>query len=185
MYLESTPDWRLGEVELFLLESEHATPSYVNWLNDPRINRFLESRFTTHTLEGTREFVRQCRADATTLFLGIRSHALDGRHIGNVKLAPIDSRHGLGEIGIIVGEPDAWGRGIATGTLTILKGIAQRQLGLRKLTAGVYASNVGSRRAFEHAGFILEGTRRAHFLLDGRPEDMHLLAVWLDETQHQ
>lgn len=179
MHLDATPDWRLGDVELFLLEPELVSAAYVGWLNDPRVNRFLESRFVTHTLEGTREFVRQCRADAGTLFLGIRSHALDGRHIGNVKLAPIDRRHGLGEIGILIGEPDAWGRGVASSTLAILKTIAQRQLGLRKLTAGVYISNVGSRKAFERVGFIVEGTRRAHFLLDGQPEDMQLLATWL------
>jgi len=180
MHLPATPDWRLDEVELFLLEPEHVGPDYVRWLNDPQINRFLESRFVAHTLDSTRDFVRQCRQDPGTLFLGIRSHALAGRHVGNVKLAPIDRRHGLGEIGILIGEPQAWGRGLGSTTLAILSTIARTQLGLRKLTAGCYASNVGSRKAFERVGFVLEGVRRAHFLLDGKPEDLELMATWLD-----
>lgn len=179
MDLRPTPEWRHGDVELFLLEPEHVGRDYVRWLNDPRVNRYLESRFVEHTLDSTREFVRNGRADPGTLFLGIRSDALDGRHVGNVKLAPIDRRHGLGEIGILVGEPDAWGRGIASSALLALSAIARTQLGLRKLTAGCYASNVGSRKAFERAGFTVEGIRRDHFLLDGNPEDLQLLGKWL------
>jgi RimJ/RimL family protein N-acetyltransferase len=183
MELPTTPDWRHRDVELFLLEPGHVGCDYVRWLNDPRVNRYLESRFVEHTLDSTREFVRQCRADTGTLFVGIRSHALGGRHVGNVKLAPIDRRHGLGEIGILVGEPDAWGRGIASGALLALSAIAQRQLSLRKLSAGCYASNIGSRKAFEHAGFTVEGVRSGHFLLDGKPEDLVLLGRWLPQPQ--
>jgi hypothetical protein len=31
-------------------------------------------------------------------------------------------------------------------------------------------------RAFIKAGFVVEGRRAAHFILDGRPEDLVLLA---------
>ncbi len=108
-----------------------------------------------------------------------------GRHVGNVKLAPIDRRHGLGEVGILVGEPDAWGRGIASSALLAISAIAQNQLSLRKLTAGCYASNVGSRKAFERAGFTVEGVRRDHFILDGRPEHLQLLGKWLTPLKLQ
>jgi RimJ/RimL family protein N-acetyltransferase len=49
-------------------------------------------------------------------------------------------------------------------------------LGIRKLTAGCYASNIGSAKAFLRAGFHIEARRPAHFILDGRPEDLVLLA---------
>jgi RimJ/RimL family protein N-acetyltransferase len=57
--------------------------------------------------------------------------------------------------------------------------IACEELGLRKLTAGCYASNVGSVRAFCKAGFAVEGCRKAHFMLDGRTEDLLLLARFI------
>lgn len=180
MELDLTAAWQDETVSLFLLDEEHVSADYVRWLNDPRVNRFLESRFAVHDEEGTRAFVRHCRADAGTLFFGIRACALDQRHVGNIKLGPIDRHHRLGEIGILVGEPDAWGRGIATHAIARLADIARAQLGLRKLTAGCYASNVGSERAFARAGFEREGVRRAHFLLDGQPEDLVLMARWLD-----
>ena len=122
-----------------------------------------------------RGFVGSQLVSDGSLFLGIRSLALGGRHVGNIKLAPIDRRHGQGEIGVLVGEPEAWGRGLASGAIAQLASIAREELGLRKLTAGCYASNAGSERAFVKAGFAVEGRRPAHFLLDGRPEDLVLM----------
>lgn len=180
MHLQPAGHWQRDDVALFLLDETDVDDRYVHWLNDPEVNRFLESRFARHTLASTREFVRAARASAATLMLGIRAPGPGGRHVGNIKLGPIDTHHGLGEIGLLIGEPAARGRGIGRTAIAILCDIAQRQLGLRKLTAGCYASNAGSERAFLAAGFIVEARRPRHFLLDGQPEDLVLMARWFD-----
>jgi RimJ/RimL family protein N-acetyltransferase len=178
MFLAASERWRNDAVELFLLEPAQVSDAYVAWLNDPAVSRFLESRFAVHDLASTRAFVQQALDDQKVLFLGIRSRAL-GRHVGNIKLGPIDRRHGLGEVGIMIGDRGAWGRGVASAAIACLAEIARAELGLRKLTAGCYASNEGSKRAFEKAGFAVEGRRPAHFLLEGRPEDRLLLARFI------
>lgn len=175
MRIAPSERWRTSTIECFLLEPDLVTDAYVGWLNDPEVNRFLESRFEVHDLAGVRQFVAGQLADARALFLGIRSLAL-GRHVGNIKIGPIDRRHGLGEVGIMIGDRDAWGRGVGSEAIRVIADIARHELGLRKLTAGCYASNTGSTRAFVKAGFIIEGTRPAHFLLDDRPEDLILMA---------
>lgn len=179
MYLKSTPFWESDTVGLFLLEPSDVTLSYVSWLNDPVVNRHLESRFVTHTLESTKEFVRGCRENSNDLFLGIRSRELNQRHVGNIKLGPIDRQHGRGEIGILIGEREAWGHGIGSQAIDMLCTIAKNQLYLRKITAGCYGSNTGSERAFLKARFEIEGRRREHFMLDGKTEDLVLMARWL------
>jgi [ribosomal protein S5]-alanine N-acetyltransferase len=176
MIATPTSRWLGADIELFLLEESHVGMHYVAWLNDPDVNRYLESRFGTHTLESTRAFVRDCRAHEQVLMLGIRSQALSGRHVGNIKLQPIDRRHGLGEVGILIGDRAAWGQGIATQAIAALCAIAQHELGLRKLTAGCYASNAGSERAFVRAGFEVEGRRPRHFVIDGLFEDLVLMS---------
>lgn len=175
MLREATPRWCGVGVELFLLAPEHVTDVYVGWLNDSQINCYLESRFAVADLDSTRRFVANALASATTLFLGIRSRS-SGRHIGNIKLGPIDHHHGLGEIGVMVGDRASWGQGAASEAISLMTSIAREELGLRKLTAGCYASNVGSLQAFCRAGFQVEGRRVAHFILDGQPEDLILLA---------
>lgn len=179
MRMECTPRWRSERAELFLLEPAHVGPAYVGWLNDPEINRYLESRFAVHDEEGTRAFVASVLASDHSVFFGIRSPALGGRHVGNVKLGPIDRRHGLGEVGILIGDKAAWGQGLASAAIAQVAVIAREELGLRKLSAGCYGGNGGSARAFEKAGFALEGRRPQHFLLDGRPEDLLFLGCIL------
>lgn len=174
MRLAATEDWADDKVALFLLRPEDVSDAYLGWLADSDISRFLESRFDTHDRESVEAYVGGMLASERDLFLGIFDKSL-GRHVGNIKLGPIDRRHGLGEIGIMIGDRAAWGRGIGTAAIRILEAIAREPLGLRKLTAGCYASNLGSSKAFEKAGFAVEGVRRAHYLLDGRPEDGVLL----------
>jgi ribosomal-protein-alanine N-acetyltransferase len=164
----------LDGVSLFLLTPDLVGDAYVGWLNDPVVNRYLESRFAAHTLESTREFVRAMNESADNLLLGIRS-AQTGGHVGNIKIGPLNRQHGTGEIGILVGERSAWGKGIATAAIRIMCDIARESLALRKVTAGCYASNVGSQRAFEKAGFEVEGIRREQLLCEGVPEDLVLL----------
>jgi len=166
-------------VSLFVLTPEHVGQAYVSWLNAPEINRYLESRFAVHSVETTRAFVAATSASADNLFLGIRSRALN-RHVGNIKLGPIDRHHATADVGILVGDRAAWGQGVASAAIGLVCGIARNQLNLRKLTAGCYASNGGSRRAFEKAGFVVEGVRPAQFLLDGRPEDLVLMGRILE-----
>jgi [ribosomal protein S5]-alanine N-acetyltransferase len=174
MRLPASSRWIGASVELFLLTPEAVGAAYVGWLNDPLVNRYLESRFALATRESTCAFVAKCLEDPNTLFLGIRSTAL-GRHVGNIKLGGIDRHHGLAEVGIMVGDRAAWGQGIATQAIERLADIAAAELRLRKLSAGCYASNSASARAFAKAGFCLEATRPAHFVLDGCPEDGLLL----------
>lgn len=175
MRLAPTFPWSTERVELFVLEPSHVTDEYVSWLSDPVVNRFLESRFSHHDRESTLAYVSGMLANPDVLMLGIRSIELD-RHVGNIKLAPIDRHHGLGEIGLLIGDRLTWGRGVGSDSIALMVSIAARQLGLRKLTAGCYASNVGSARAFKKAGFSLEGVRKNHFLLDGVNEDLLLMA---------
>lgn len=180
MNIPASTWWSDDQVALFLLTPDHVSDAYVAWLQDERINRYLESRFARHDLASTRDFVAQMLASPHQLMLGIRSLALDGQHIGNIKIGPIDRQHGLGEVGILLGDPQSWGKGIGRAAIARLTDIARRDLGLRKLTAGCYASNIGSEKAFRAAGFEVEGVRRRHFLLNGQPEDLTLLGYWIN-----
>jgi ribosomal-protein-alanine N-acetyltransferase len=165
-------------IHVFVLRPEHVTDAYVSWLNDPDVNQFLESRFTKHTLESTRDYVTRTLESPDNLFLGIHSTEL-ARHVGNIKIGPINKQHRTGEVGIMIGDKSAWGRGIGTAAIKAMSEIARTDLGLRKVTAGCYASNGGSQWAFEKAGYMVEGVRRKQFLLDGAEEDLVIMGQLL------
>jgi ribosomal-protein-alanine N-acetyltransferase len=155
---------------------------YVAWMTDPEVTRFLESRFESHTQDSLRRYVEEIDGRADTLFFAI-VELPGGRHVGNVKIGPIDPRHGTADLGILIGEKDCWGRGYAAEAIALATREAFARLGARKLTASCYGNNTGSARAFLRAGWQAEGTRPAQFVgVDGEPQDQMLLGILREDA---
>ncbi len=132
---------------------------YLAWMNDPVTTQFLESRFTQWTRENLLEYVRRDARSDTVSSLAICLAESD-RHVGNIRLSSIDRYHGHAALGLIIGETDCRARGIGTSAIRLACAYAFDTLGLRRITAGCYASNKASLRAFEKAGFAIEGRLR-------------------------
>ena len=158
-----------------LIETD-ANDTYLGWLNDPEVNRYLESRHKKQALKGLRAYIKETISEPANLFLAIVLKS-NNRHIGNIKLGPIDNNHRLGDIGLIIGEKDCWGKGYATEAISLLVNYAFKQLGLHKLTAGCYANNEGSAKAFIKAGFTDEGRLKSQYYCDGGYVDRICLGV--------
>lgn len=177
--MQSKNDLRLSGVlplrgkTVFLREIEptDATPTYLGWMQDAGLTRFMESRLTRHTLETLHDFV-QARRQSEVEWMFAICEAGSGAHIGNIKLGPVHPHHLRADIGIIIGDRKWHGKGIATESICLVTTFAFQILGLGKLTAGIYAENEGSRRAFEKAGFEVEGVLRSHALSHGSREDV-------------
>jgi RimJ/RimL family protein N-acetyltransferase len=149
---------------------------YHRWMNDPEVTRHLESRFFPLAQESLRDYVRKMRGDRDNLFLAIVLHEGE-RHIGNIKLGPINWIHRTGDIGLLLGEKSCWGKGYATEAIRCITTHAFDVLNLHKLTASCYHTNLGSARAFLKAGFVQEGVRRSQFYSDGVYVDQVLLGL--------
>lgn len=158
-----------------------ATDEYCSWLNDKNVNRYLESRFRQFTVEDIADFISSCNASSNTLLLGLIRRTT-GKHIGNIKIGPIDRNHGLGDIGLLIGESGEWGLGLAREAIKALTEYALGPLDLHKVTAGCYEGNIASRKAFESCGFVVEGVRQKHYRSDGRWEDAILMARIADDS---
>lgn len=153
-----------GIVSLRRLDEDDVTETYLSWMNDPRVTRYMESRFVQHSMESLWYFV------ATKPVFGI---FVGGEHVGNIKL-DIDEHHRRGNIGILIG-PEHWWKGYATKAIKLETEYAWF-IGLHKVTASAYAKNIGSIRAFEKAGFVREAVLKDHWLVDGEYQDGILMA---------
>lgn len=167
---------RTARLELRNLEPADATARYVGWLNDPEITRFLEVRFHTHTIESTADFIRGVNASPDTILFGL---FVDGgrRHIGNIKLGPINPHHRRADIGLMIGDREEWGKGYATEAISMVTAFGFQELGLTKITAGCYAANRGSLKAFEKAGFLMEACLPNHWITQEGPDDELLMGL--------
>ncbi len=144
---------------------------YVAWLNDPVIKRFLETRHSDQTLDSVKGFVAGVNARPDEHLFGI--FLKDGdRHIGNIKVGPIGRHHPVGDVSLLIGARDCWGKGYAAEAIDAVSRYAFDKLGILKLSASMYAENLGSYRAFLKVGYKDEGRRRAHYLIEGRMCDV-------------
>ncbi len=160
------PPTLTGEAVLIrALLPEDGNETYAGWMNDRGIVEYTESRFASHTPDDLKRYIQGVRNDPYSHMWAI-CNVVSGDHVGNIKLGPVNAHHQFGDIGLIIGERAAWGRGFATEAISLVCKFAFQQLRLHKVTASMYEENVGSRRAFEKAGFSVEGIRASQFLLN-------------------
>ncbi|MBM3516534.1 MAG: GNAT family N-acetyltransferase [Alphaproteobacteria bacterium] len=144
------------------LVPDDAEGPYRTWLRDAEITRFLEVRHAPPDGAALRAYIAGMGATAENLLLGI---FLDGgrRHIGNIKLGPIDARYRRADLGLLIGDRTEWGKGYGSEAIDAVSGHAFGALGLKRVGAGCYANNLSSIRAFLKVGFREEGRRPQYY----------------------
>lgn len=148
------------------LQKTDVTKQYVKWLNSKKINQFLESRFKKHNKKSIENYIKKMNKNPDILFLAIIRKD-DNRHIGNIKLGPIDWNHKFGEIGIMIGDENSLGKGYGTDAIKLISDFGFDHLKLHKIGAGIYENNVGSIKAFLKAGFFIDGIRYKQYIHKG------------------
>ncbi len=136
-----------------LLQPSDATERYASWLNDTETNKYLETRKAT--TDDLCRYIKEKIESPNALFFGIFD-AKDDKHIGNVKLEPIDREKSFATVGIIIGEAEYRGIGIGTEVINRLAGFVFTELCLAEINLGVIAENKPAIRAYEKCGFVID-----------------------------
>ena len=158
------------------LNSGHARGDYLKWMNDPLVTEYLISETREYGAGELAEYIDTQNRDQNVLLLG--AFLKDGeRHIGNIKLRGLAGLHRRADMGIIIGDPELWGKGYATEAIRRVTEYSFTTLNLHKIEAGCLDLNTGSLQAFKNAGFKEEGLRRGQFLYKGQWIDEVLLAA--------
>ncbi len=143
------------------------------WANDPELMRLLDRARPISDVEHEKWFA--ALHDKTDCVYFAIETVKDARHIGNVWLWNIDSRHRRAELRILIGSHTDHGRGAGTEAISLLCGYAFERLNLHKVYAYVLGINERARHAFERAGFVLEGTLHEDRWVNDAYTDVYLL----------
>jgi RimJ/RimL family protein N-acetyltransferase len=142
------------------------------WANDPAIMRLMDRARPVSTAEHEAWFLALAgRGDCE--YFAIETAE---QHVGNAWFFAIDRRHRKAELRIVIGEPAARGKGYGAEAIDRLCHHGFDELGLHRIYAFALAINPAARRAFERAGFVLEGTLRDDRWSDQGFVDAYLLA---------
>ncbi len=153
---------------------------YFDWLNDYEVTRFTESGRFPNTPTAMESYYRSVILNAANIALAVVEKQTD-RHIGNVKIGPINWVHRCAEFGILIGEKDCWGKGYGTEATSLMLRYSFQRLNLHKIVLGVHSGHIGAIRAYERAGFRVEGQLREALFLDGSYCDKVLMGVTAEQ----
>lgn len=157
------------------LSLAHCSQDYVGWLNDKEVYLYLETG-GDYTRDKLEEYLRDVEKN-DILFWGIHIKEND-LHIGNIKIDPINKKHGLGEYGIMMGRKTEWGKGYAKEASKKVIDFCFHNLDLRKITLGVVSDNLSAVSLYLKLGFIQEGVLKKHGQYSGKYCDIIRMALF-------
>ena len=158
------------------LQKSDLEGDYFDWLNDAEVTKFMDSGVFPNTIEKMEEFYRNTVMSSNNVIFAIVDKETD-KHIGNIKLGPINWITGIATLGIMIGNKEFWGKGYGTEAIKLVLDYAFKRLNLHKVTAGIAAIHQASIKAFQGAGFEIEAQLKSQFFLDGKYYDSLYLGI--------
>ena len=123
--------------KIFLKEltRKDVTKNYVEWMNDYEVVEYTEQKYKKHTTKNVTKFVINKQKSKNEFLYGIYLKNKKKKHIGNIKLGPINFIHRYGEISYFIGDKSYWGKNYATKAISEIIKIAKNEFKLKKTTS--------------------------------------------------
>lgn len=150
-------------------------PTCLRWINDPEVTRTLMIYTPLNELR-EREWFERHYKDDREIILALALQEKD-KHLGNVGLHRIDWKNRHGELGIMIGEKDEWGKGYGGEAIGLILRYGFERLNLHRIYLRVYANNQRALRCYEQAGFRREGVQRESHFAQGRYWDTLMMGI--------
>jgi RimJ/RimL family protein N-acetyltransferase len=165
-------------VDLVPPEAEDAA-TLARWLNDPAVWVPYVRHWPTN-VETEQQWISSqlSRRDELNFMIFEKS---TGQPVGLAGLRSLDAANGTGRLGLLIGEAERRGRGLATEAVKLLVNYGFDYLGLRRVNLSVLADNAAALGLYEKLGFVREGVERKAVLRGGKYVDVVHLAVFAEE----
>jgi RimJ/RimL family protein N-acetyltransferase len=159
-------------------------PLFVAWLTDPAVRGGISLYLPLGMAEEEKWFEQMIERPQDERGLTVEiPHGEGWRPIGSTSLFSIDWRIRSAEFGILIGDRTVWNQGYGTEVTELMLDHAFGTLNLNRLQLRVNLTNPGARRAYEKAGYNLEGTMREAVYAGGSYSDLELMSVLRSEWE--
>ena len=127
---------------------------WLNWNNDKDCQKYMPEPFEVRTILNEEVFFQEATNEEDGIYWTIEDSSTL-TPIGIVSVTEINTHHGLGEIGIIIGQKSYDRKGIASNVISKILDYC-KNIGLRRITAEYEEGNIAMQKALEKNNFILE-----------------------------
>lgn len=163
-------------IELKPLRKEDVTPFY-SWLNEEDVIKYSMSVFQRlSSKEEIKQWFDHLFEEQNTYNIGIYLSATN-ELVGYAGISEISTMNKSGEYFIFIGDKKQWGKGIGTQVTKQVVAYGFEQLQLNRIMLTVSQPNIGGVKAYEKAGFIVEGILKEACYRDGVFHDKIVMAM--------
>lgn len=159
-------------------------PALARWHDDAGFLRLLNAcAAKPQTPDDVTKWLEEAQKASDGYLFAIRQR--DGDELlGFIEIDGILWTHGVGWLGIGIGERENWGQGIGGEAMRLALNFAFNELNLHRIQLTVFAYNERAIALYEKLGFVREGAYREALHRDGQRYDMFLYGLlrreWLD-----
>ena len=158
-----------------------ADKKYLSWLNDKEVNQYLETRHQQQTINSIKQYIKENNDNSILMAICIRKN---NKHIGNIKIGPINYFHKTADISYFIGDKNEWGKGYATNAVKLSVKYSFQTLNLTKCSAGVYKNNIGSSKVLLKSGFFRDASLKSEFIFNSKRVD-HIIYSILNKKNNE
>lgn len=155
----------VGErIYLRKLELSDKSQQYLNWLNDPQVQKYTRRRGRTLTMKDIEDFLQfmEFSRDYHCAIITVNNKI----HIGNISINSIDELNKSAEISIMIGDKNYWGKGYGKDAIELATKYAFENLKLHRIWAE--SPNPAFNKMIEKMGWMHESVAREGFLFEGK-----------------
>lgn len=159
--------------------TETDLPNFVRWFADREVTRYF-TNVVVYSIQQEEDWFKRVAEDRSTV---VWSLEVEGKHVGSIGIRDVDWVHAHGTTGILIGDKEHWGKGVATEAMALRTRYAFRELNLHKLKTYVLMENEASKRALVRSGYRQIGILREEIWRDGRWQDMWIAEVLREDWE--
>lgn len=146
------------------------------WDVDLEVQAFMPEPFNeSQDIEEQYKYIEECEVDEEGYYWSIETR--DGVTVGTTALTEFNDYHGVANLGIVIGDKNYWGKGVATEVITALVKYAFNHLNIFSIGAEVEEGNVPMMKTLEKVGFKQDGLFESARVKNGKRINVHRFGI--------
>ena len=138
--------------QLKTLTVDDATEEYLSWFSSSKeVGEYIAYAKTNADINKLRQYVKEREDREDVLFLGIFTDS--GQHIGNIKYEPINLKEKFAIMGILIGDKEWRGRGVASEVIKASSKYLNKTYRIKHIDLGVDRNNIPAVSAYKKMKF--------------------------------
>ena len=175
--------FRGQRVRFTLEEPETFARQEVGWQRDTEFIRLADSDpIQLNSEKKIKEWIEKQAEPNSSMdryFFTVRT-LVEDKYIGSLGLW-VDLIHSEAWVGLGIGEREFWGQGYGTDMMKLCQQYVFEELGMARLSLGLFEYNPRALRSYEKCGFRMEGRSRQEMVREGRRYDSLWMGILREE----